>query len=89
MRGGRHLEIGILKPDNGEILFENKNIEKLNKKDYKSFRKSVQMVFQDPYTSLNPSKTIKDILQEPMVMHLLSHTWVVLYWCQLLLQMVR
>ena len=61
--------VGILKPDNGEILFENKNIEKLNKKDYKSFRKSVQMVFQDPYTSLNPTKTIKDILQEPMVTH--------------------
>tara|TARA_B100000989_G_scaffold103592_1_gene75838 strand:- start:168 stop:767 length:600 start_codon:yes stop_codon:yes gene_type:complete len=61
--------VGILEPDNGEILFENKNIEKLNKKDYKSFRKSVQMVFQDPYTSLNPTKTIEDILQEPMVIH--------------------
>ena len=46
----------------GEILFENKNIEKLNKKDYKSFRKSVHMVFQDPYTSLNPTKTIKDTI---------------------------
>ena len=61
--------VGILEADKGEILFENKNIEKLSKKDYKSFRKSVQMVFQDPYTSLNPIKTIKDILQEPMVTH--------------------
>ena len=61
--------VGILEADKGEILFENKNIEKLSKKYYKSFRKSVQMVFQDPYTSLNPIKTIKDILQEPMVTH--------------------
>ena len=61
--------VGILEADKGEILFENKNIEKLSKKDYKSFRKSVQMVFQDPYSSLNPIKTIKDILQEPMVTH--------------------
>ena len=61
--------VGILEADKGEILFENKNIEKLSKKDYKSFRKSVQMVFQDPYTSLNPVNTIKDILQEPMVTH--------------------
>ena len=61
--------VGILEPDEGEILFENKNIGKLSKRDYKSFRKSVQMVFQDPYTSLNPTKTIKDILQEPMITH--------------------
>ena len=61
--------VGILEADKGEILFENKNMRKLSKKDYKSFRKSVQMVFQDPYSSLNPIKTIKDILQEPMVTH--------------------
>ena len=69
--------VGILEADKGEILFENKNIEKLSKKDYKSFRKSVQMVFQDPYSSLNPIKTIKDILQEPMVTHRIvpKSTW--------------
>ncbi len=61
--------LGILDPDNGEVLFDKKNIKKLSKDEYKSYRKSVQMVFQDPYSSLNPSQTIRDILLEPLIVH--------------------
>lgn len=50
----------------GEICFENKNILTLNKKELKEFRKETQMVFQNPFASLNPKMKIFDILKEPL-----------------------
>ena len=50
----------------GEILFNNKNILSLDKKGLKDFRKHAQMVFQNPYASLNPKMKIIDILKEPL-----------------------
>lgn len=50
----------------GEILFNQKNILYLPKKDLKDFRKHAQMVFQNPYASLNPKMKIIDILKEPL-----------------------
>ena len=50
----------------GEILFNDKNILSLPKKDLKDFRKHAQMVFQNPYASLNPKMKIIDILKEPL-----------------------
>ena len=50
----------------GEILFNDKNILSLNKKELKDFRKHAQMVFQNPYASLNPKMKIIDILKEPL-----------------------
>lgn len=50
----------------GEIIFEGKNTLKLSKKDLKYFRKQAQMVFQNPYASLNPKMKILDILKEPL-----------------------
>lgn len=50
----------------GEILFENQNIISLNKENLKEFRKQVQMIFQNPYASLNPKIKIIDILKEPL-----------------------
>ncbi len=50
----------------GEILFYDKNILSLDKKDIKDFRKHAQMVFQNPYASLNPKMKIIDILKEPL-----------------------
>lgn len=50
----------------GEILFENQNIISLNKENLKEFRKQVQMIFQNPYASLNPKMKIFDILKEPL-----------------------
>ena len=50
----------------GEILFNDKNILSLNKRELKDFRKHAQMVFQNPYASLNPKMKIIDILKEPL-----------------------
>ncbi|MFA1819598.1 ABC transporter ATP-binding protein [Virgibacillus oceani] len=50
----------------GNILINNEGISKLNKKNRKKFRKNVQMIFQDPFDSLNPKMTIYDIVAEPL-----------------------
>lgn len=50
----------------GEILFKGENIKNFDKKQTKNFRKSAQMIFQNPYSSLNPKMKIKDILIEPL-----------------------
>ncbi len=50
----------------GKILFDGKDVTKLNKKDMKQFRKDVQMIFQDPYSSLDPRQTVSDIIMEPL-----------------------
>ncbi|OLO28111.1 peptide ABC transporter ATP-binding protein [Alkalihalophilus pseudofirmus] len=51
----------------GEALYNDKDIFKLNGKDLKAMRKDLQMVFQDPYSSLNPRKRIGQILEEPLI----------------------
>jgi len=54
---------------NGSILFEAKNIEQFSKTELKWYRRSVQAVFQDPFSSLSPRMRIMDILSEPLVVH--------------------
>ena len=61
--------VGLLKPDSGEILYEGKNIGHISRKEVKKIRESVQIVFQDPYASLNPKMTIEKILMEPLTVH--------------------
>ena len=58
--------IRLLKPASGQILFKGKDINKLNNKEKKEFTKSIQMVFQNPYHSLNPKMKIYDTLIEPL-----------------------
>ena len=58
--------IRLLNPAEGEIYFEGKNINKLNREERKLFTSSVQMVFQNPYHSLNPKMKIRDILKESL-----------------------
>lgn len=53
----------------GEIKYDGKNIENLNFKEISPFRKKIQMIFQDPYASLNPRQTVGDIIGEPMEIH--------------------
>lgn len=53
----------------GEILYKGEDILKKRGKDLKSFRKSAQMIFQNPYASLNPRMTIYNILKEPLLVH--------------------
>lgn len=63
------LLVGIDKPTGGEILFKNQDITKFNKNDWKNYRKSVQMIFQDPYSSLNPRWNIRQIIEEPLILN--------------------
>ena len=55
--------------DKGEIFFHGKDISKIKKKELLEFRKSIQIVFQDPYASLNPLQNILEIISEPMKFH--------------------
>lgn len=61
--------IKLIEPKAGEIIFDKKNITKLNQKDMIPYRKNIQMIFQDPYASLNPRKSILDIISEPILFH--------------------
>lgn len=53
----------------GEVFFEGKDILKMNAKELKALRKDVQIIFQDPYSSLNPRMTIGRAIMEPMQVH--------------------
>lgn len=59
----------LIEPTSGQVIFDGKNITKLSKKQLKEMRKSIQMVFQDPYASLNPRMSIHDIIAEPLKIH--------------------
>ena len=58
---------GIVKPAGGTVLFQGKDIWKLKGREYSEFRRSVQMIHQDPYTSLNPMHTIFTTLSRPIL----------------------
>ena len=59
----------LIEPTNGEVIFNSENILKKKKKDLKEFRKKAQLIFQNPYMSLNPRMKIYDILKEPFIVH--------------------
>ncbi len=63
------LLLKLVQKDSGEILFNGKNIYKYTKEEEKQFRKETSIVFQDPRTSLNPRWKIKDIIEEPLIVH--------------------
>jgi oligopeptide/dipeptide ABC transporter ATP-binding protein len=61
--------IRLLDPTEGEVLYNGTNIYELNKAGLKKLRKEVQIIFQDPYASLNPRMTVEDIIAEPLDIH--------------------
>lgn len=56
-------------PTEGEVLFEGKNLFEMSKGELKKVRKEIQMVFQDPFASLDPRMTIGKTIEEPLVIH--------------------
>ncbi|MGQ9550847.1 MAG: ABC transporter ATP-binding protein [Candidatus Bathycorpusculaceae bacterium] len=64
------LLLRLIDPTEGKILFEGKDICKLDYKEMRSMRRRMQIVFQDPYWSLDPRMTIWSIISEPLLAHL-------------------
>jgi oligopeptide/dipeptide ABC transporter ATP-binding protein len=63
------LVLRLIEPDSGQIRFEGRAISALNVRDLRAFRRSAQLVFQDPYACLNPRMTIAQIIGEPLALH--------------------
>jgi len=63
------LILRLSRPTSGRVFFKGKDIHEVNGSGLKSFRKSVQVVFQDPFASLNPRMTVFSILAEPLIIH--------------------
>ncbi|WP_141433245.1 ABC transporter ATP-binding protein [Bacillus sp. 03113] len=61
--------IGLYDQTEGEVLYQGKNVHTLNDKEKFSFHRKMQMIFQDPYASLNPRSTVREIIAEPMEVH--------------------
>lgn len=65
---GRML-LRLLEPTEGDIQFDNQDITSLSNKEMRKMRRDMQMVFQDPFASLNPRNNVEKILEEPLVVH--------------------
>jgi peptide/nickel transport system ATP-binding protein len=61
--------LGLYPPNSGEIYYQNNRIDNLAPQKMLPFRKKMQMIFQDPYASLNPRMTVKKTLEEPVYFH--------------------
>lgn len=59
----------LIEATSGEVRFEGRNILTLNAKEMRELRKDMQIIFQDPYASLNPRMTVGDIIAEPLKIH--------------------
>lgn len=58
---------GLLTPDSGDVLYKGTALSQLDKNTWKSFRRKTQMIFQDPFSSLNPRMRIGDSISEPLI----------------------
>jgi len=64
-----NLILRLIEPSSGSILYHGRNIFDFDKKELFNFRRKVQIVFQDPYASLNPTMSVFDIISEPWIIH--------------------
>lgn len=63
------LLLNLLEPTSGEVLFEGKNIYSISNEELRKLRKNMQIIFQDPFASLNPRMKIFDLIEEPLKIH--------------------
>lgn len=66
--------VKIYNPTEGKIYYKGEDITSIKGDDLKEFRRNVQMIFQDPYASLNPRMTVGEIIREPMDIHKIYKT---------------
>ena len=65
---GRML-LRLISAASGEVIYNEKEVFSMNKVELKAFRRVAQIIFQDPYTSLNPRLSVGETLAEPMLIH--------------------
>ncbi len=63
------LALRLLEPTSGSVLFDGRNLGEVDKKELRSLRKNAQIIFQDPFASLNPRMRVEEIITEPLVIH--------------------
>lgn len=61
--------VGLMKPDAGSIRLDGTELTSLTARQMRPFRRRIQMIFQDPFSSLNPRSTVHRILEEPLIVH--------------------
>ena len=61
--------LGLTPASQGQVLYRDRDLVAMSREEIRKFRKDVQLVFQDPYSSLNPRKRIGRILEEPLIIH--------------------
>ncbi|HVH51025.1 MAG TPA: ATP-binding cassette domain-containing protein, partial [Gaiellaceae bacterium] len=61
--------IKLIEPTDGKIIFNGRDITRFNRREMREVRREMQIVFQDPYASLNPRMTVRDIIGEPLRIH--------------------
>jgi oligopeptide/dipeptide ABC transporter ATP-binding protein len=66
------LLLRLIEPTSGAVFFQQQNIFELRERDMRSLRREMQIIFQDPYGSLNPRMTVGDMLEEPLRLHKLT-----------------
>ena len=66
------LALRLLEPTAGSVFFEGRNLNTLSREDLRALRKNVQIIFQDPFASLNPRMRIEEIISEPLVIHAIA-----------------
>ena len=59
----------LIEPTCGEVKFEGRDVLSMNKRELRELRREMQIIFQDPYASLNPRMKVGDIVGEPLVIH--------------------
>ena len=59
----------LIEPTSGSVYFEGQDISKLNKEEMRKLRKDIQIIFQDPFSSLNPRQTVSQTIEEPLKIH--------------------
>lgn len=59
----------LIEPTAGEVFFEGQDILRLKHRDFRSIRRRMQIIFQDPYATLNPRMQVKQIIAEPLIFH--------------------
>ena len=64
----------LIEPTSGEVTFQGRNVTTLDKRSLRALRKEMQIIFQDPYASLNPRMTVGSIIGEALVIHRLAPT---------------